>query len=379
MTKGRKASRAAGAVSRPLVYVALVITQVVVPFAAPFAVGTQASYSASTPPPAHHATPRNIPAVAGASMQMSTVAASDAATPDTCTSEMNYGEYNATISSKLLFRYASPLVDLASNRPLEASDVFHVPTKRRMESVVRGLDSIYNNCRSKANNRIEKQKADGNQKIKTSQSLVLLKALLLSQRKTLVLTGILRLLNTCVQAFPALLVARLLRLIESGGPPRKALGAAMSLVAVLSLKMIAENQFFHYVVKGAAEVRGALAGLIFDKSLRLPGGGGTVSSSAEDTNNNPSSLGVGGVLNLMQSDASILEFTALQLHTIWDGPLQVSIHLESVVVSGCICFISHDASFSNALDCFVHNASVSDVGPLGVVRNWGSIVNNSTE
>jgi hypothetical protein len=74
--------------------------------------------------------------------------------------------------------------------------------------------------------------------------------------------------------------------------------------------------------------------MIFGKSLRLPsGGGGTVVAEAKDektkTNNNNNkeaaadALGTGGVLNLMQSDASILESTALQLHTIWDGPLQV--------------------------------------------------------
>jgi hypothetical protein len=87
--------------------------------------------------------------------------------------------------------------------------------------------------------------------------------------------------------------------------------------------MVIENQYFHNAVRGATEVRGSLSGMIFDKSLRLPGGGGAVSSLSKD-GGAKSSLGAGGVLNLLQSDASLLEFTAMQLHTIWDGPLQVS-------------------------------------------------------
>jgi hypothetical protein len=37
-------------------------------------------------------------------------------------------------------------------------------------------------------------------------------------------------------------------------------------------------------------------------------------------------LGSGGVLNLMQSDASIIESAAIQIHTTWDGLLQIAIY-----------------------------------------------------
>jgi hypothetical protein len=193
-----------------------------------------------------------------------------------------------------------------------------------MGSAVPKLAGIYDECRSKAQP----------QPNESAESGILLNALLLHQRRTLIYTGILRLFNTAVQAFPALLVARLLRLVESSGPPKKALRAALSLVAVLSLKMILENHYFHNVVNGATEVRGSLAGLIFDKSLRLPGGGGGV-SSANEKEEEKAALGAGGVLNLMQSDASILEFAAMQLHTIWDGPLQVSLLFTSLLLLLC--------------------------------------------
>lgn len=346
MTKRRKPSR--GEVGpRHFFAMAFVVVQIVLPFVSPFVVGTQATsqtvYSAVAQPPPPPPRPidsakQSIRASPGVTLKSSASASVDTGKNRhsfrQVLSDLNPfrrsrqyvkgGEYNTTLPSKLLFRYASPLIDMASERQLVENDAFDVPETRKMGSSVPKLERIYNKCRSKARKRIEKQKQQDGEKAKTSQSIILMKALLLHQRRNLIYTGVLRLVNTAIQAFPALLVARLLRLVESGDkhPPSKALTAALSLVAVLSVKMVIENQYFHNIVKGSTEVRGSLSGMIFDKSLKLPGGGGAVSSSPKE-DGTKSSLGAGGVLNLMQSDASILEFAAMQLHTIWDGPLQV--------------------------------------------------------
>ena len=79
-----------------------------------------------------------------------------------------------------------------------------------------------------------------------------------------------------------------------------------------SVKMVVENQYFHGVVGCATQVRGSVAGLVFDKALRLPAGAGE---------------GAGSILNLVQSDAAALEALTLQLHTVWDGLLQISIYV----------------------------------------------------
>ena len=250
------------------------------------------------------------------------------------------GEYNATLSSRLLFKYASPLLDLAQERELEEEDVDRFPTAQQMQTSVPRLAQIYNNRRKKAAATARKRRDHT-----TQDARILLEALLIHQRRNILITGILRLTNTAVQAFPAILVSRLLRFLETGAHPSKAIGAALSLVAVLSIKMVTENQYFHNIVKTATQTRGVLAGLIFDKSLRLPStstGGGS-GSQVENNNKNKnkqqqSSLGVGGVLNLMQSDASTLESTSLQIHTIWDGPLQVSV--------SCIVFLFHSLDLS---------------------------------
>lgn len=175
------------------------------------------------------------------------------------------GEYNTTIPSKLLYTYAGKLLDIASERRLESDDAFHVPDDRLMARAVTRLEDKYGKCRDNAKRRLQQIQAEeedyhngegaGNQKhstslrkwplqrrrdrIATSESLVLANALLQSQKEALILTGMLRLLNTSVQAFPALLVARLLRQIESGSlAPSQPLLTALSLVCVLSAKMV---------------------------------------------------------------------------------------------------------------------------------------------
>jgi hypothetical protein len=236
------------------------------------------------------------------------------------------GEAKATIPARLLFSYVAPLLDLASERTLTENDAFEVAENMKIKHSVESLADIYEKVRCKAQKRIEKQREKGSERLKNSQSILLLKALLSQQRKTLVLTGILRFVNTGIQAFPPILVSRLLRSIEAGNafPVTKALSSALMLVSVLTLKMINENQFFHNVVNMSTHTRGSLEGLIFDKSLRLPDGGSGVLTKRGGNEKEKMALGSGGVLNLMQSDASTIESAAMQIHTIWDGPLQVS-------------------------------------------------------
>jgi len=231
------------------------------------------------------------------------------------------GENSASIPSRMFFRYVSPLLDIASQRTLSEDDAFELKENQSIDRSVESLASVYNEGRRSAQRKIESK---GGDKFKSSQSAILLKALLKQQRGALLLTGVLRLLNTGVQAFPAVLVSRLLRTIEAGNavPASKAYQAAILLVSVLTLKTVVENQFFHNVVSMATKTRGSLEGLIFDKSLRLPNGG--IAVMADGPLDEKKVLGSGGVLNLMQTDASIIENAIRQIHTIWDGPLQVS-------------------------------------------------------
>jgi len=183
-----------------------------------------------------------------------------------------------------------------------------------MKHAVSSLAGTYDKVRSKARRKLEEkrqkqqqQRSSNKNSIKNSETLILLKALVKDQKSTIVLTGFLRLLNTAIQAFPSLLVARLLRSIEAGPtvPVQESLKAAVALVGVLCVKLIIENQFFLGVVNMSMQVRGTLEGLIFDKSLRLPEGGSGVlikqdgsekSSANQKSKTKPKkALGSGGV------------------------------------------------------------------------------------
>lgn len=237
------------------------------------------------------------------------------------------GESKANLPARLLFSYVGPLLDLASQRTLTEKDSFEVSENRKVQNSVDTLADIYDKSRRKSQKRIEEQRQKGSNAMKKSQSFLLLVSLIKHQRKELLTTGIQRLINTAVQAFPPILVARLLRFIEAADsvPLSTSLSSALLLFSVLNLKMITENQFFNNVVNMSTITRGSLEGLIFDKSLRLPGGGSNV-LTAHNIGEKEKALGSGGVLNLMQSDASIIESAAMQIHTIWDGPLQVKIY-----------------------------------------------------
>lgn len=240
------------------------------------------------------------------------------------------GEAGASLPSRLLYGYAGPLLDKASAGRLEASDALELEGGNRMDRSVPVLEDAYRRRRDAA----------GRTGRRGGSRTVLAKALLESQRSTLLLTGTLRLLNTAIQAFPSVLIARLLRRIEGlgpGAPPGGAVASAVQLVAVLSLKMVVENAYFHNVVKCGARVRGSLGGMIFDKSLRL-GSAGAPSSRDKDRDKDGkkgdskdprrrAAEGAGGVLNLMTSDAANIEALTLQLHTVWDGLLQIAIYV----------------------------------------------------
>ena len=218
-----------------------------------------------------------------------------------------------------------------------------------------------------------------------------IKSLLLHNKKRLLYTASLRLCNTLIQAFPAILVARLLRTIENSAAPSTSILAATSLIAVLTIKMIVENLYFHNAVKLSTSVRGSVSGLIFDKSLRLPdGGGGAVvakhkrDKKKQDDAKKKEALGAGGVLNLMQSDASILESVALQIHTIWDGPLQVGVARSALYarfLTFIIAFYAHLLRKTNSImsDYDIYKSSLQISWPFCILGDWRIASNDSCQ
>lgn len=252
------------------------------------------------------------------------------------------------ILSRLLYTYVDPLLKAASKRPLQESDVFTSQQSVKMDNQVTKLENIYSRCKEKSRNlnlqsSMNKRKNRSfkkklNTKVAQSEALILAKSLMLHQKNNIIRTGLLRLLNTGIQAFPAILVARLLRLIEAGNAahPSQAMRAAFELVAVLTIKMIVENQYFHSIVLCSTMVRGSLSGMIFDKSLKVSSSTNqdTIHGEKEDGSKEKEKSNVesSSVLNLVQSDVALIENTALQIHTVW-GEFLSCIHQRQFTIN----------------------------------------------
>jgi ABC-type multidrug transport system fused ATPase/permease subunit len=333
---------------------------IVLPLASPFGVGIHAGTIA---PGGHSSSTRFSPSQRSKLMPPSSAASKNfmvmqaetanggyervhEMSEDVTNRTLSRGEYQSSWISRLLYLYVSPLLKISAQRQLEPTDVFPSHESVKMEQQVPELQRIYSRCKSKAKINLEKMKSSSAQtkdmnmkktldeRMSTSESLILAKALFLHQKRNIITTGLLRLLNTVIQAFPAILVARLLRLIEEGtaAHPSMAVRAAFNLVAVLTVKMIVENKYFHNIVKCSTVLRGSISGMIFDKSLRVPadtGHQGDISAQSDKgdgaTKKQTSAGGSSSVLNLMQSDVSTIENASMQIHTVWDGLLQICI------------------------------------------------------
>ena len=65
------------------------------------------------------------------------------------------GESKASIPSRLLFRYVSPLLDVASRRNIDENDAFPVTDDQSMDSAVDCLANHYARARNSSQKRIE--------------------------------------------------------------------------------------------------------------------------------------------------------------------------------------------------------------------------------
>jgi ABC-type transport system involved in cytochrome bd biosynthesis fused ATPase/permease subunit len=95
-------------------------------------------------------------------------------------------------------------------------------------------------------------------------------------KKSFIVSGITKAINSIVQFFPSILLSKLLKLINSGtlkthNPLAIKQSVMLALLLLLSLctKTIIENMYFDMVTNLAAQVRGTLSAAIYQKALKL--------------------------------------------------------------------------------------------------------------
>lgn len=151
----------------------------------------------------------------------------------------------------------------------------------------------------------------------------IIKALVKMYQRPLMISGVLKFFNTCVQFIPSLIIARILQNVDLQKDlsttltlgnmvflQQKGVMLCMALFIVLSTKTFIENQYFYRVINLSSSVKGALSSAIYKKAMKL--------SPSGRTNNT-----VGEVVNYMQIDSSRIEQVAGTIHTLWDGYFQV--------------------------------------------------------
>jgi len=146
-------------------------------------------------------------------------------------------------------------------------------------------------------------------------------------RKQFIVSGIVKFCNTVTQFFPSLIIARVLRYVDTASRVTSTPSSFTSLhffdlfrqegvywslllFVTLTVKTALENQYFNMVIQLGVKIRCALSGALYRKSLRL---------SPESRRNYTS----GDIVNYMQVDTNRIESVANSIHTLWDGLLQV--------------------------------------------------------
>ncbi|CAB1113175.1 ABC [Ectocarpus sp. CCAP 1310/34] len=250
----------------------------------------------------------------------------------TCRKQVPFTE--AGVVSKLLFAWVGPLMARGNKKAIAEEDLWEMPQDEQMQSVADAFEAAY--AKESAADAAVHQGSDGQGKgrgsaVVTGEGIwrkrhplvpglldtALMRSLYLLYRKPFLTAGALRFMNTSVQFLPAILVQRLLRLLESGiaaggaGAVKKAYTICAMLFAAVSLKTAIENQYFYATNNIGTSTRGVLSTAVYRKSLRL-------SPSARQN------ATVGEIVNYMQIDAGRLENLAGSVHTIWDSVFQLN-------------------------------------------------------
>jgi len=140
--------------------------------------------------------------------------------------------------------------------------------------------------------------------------------------RSFLVAGGLKVINTMIQFTYPFLLNEILKFIEDtqGGKidfdsdsiwvRYRGYWLSALLFTAMSFKNIIENAYFHLVYRAAYQSRVAITVAVYNKSLRL-------------TNVERQSMTLGGLVNLMQIDATKIEMFIPQIHVLWDGIFQI--------------------------------------------------------
>ena len=235
--------------------------------------------------------------------------------PDRVTSP----ELHASIASRVLYAWASPLFKLAKKQTLSHEDLWLLPSG----DGARELDTRFEAAWADAEKQVrQKQSLPSGPLTKKAREQVFTSAVATFLGSSFfVAAPIVKLVNSTLQfTFPVLL-SGCIAFIEGSAPlgflsvtPATGFLLCCALGLVMAAKALTENLFFLLVTRAGWRLRAAITTGVFRKSLRL-----SAASRQQRT--------LGEMVNLMQLDATKLEMFLTQFHVLWDGLYQIAGYL----------------------------------------------------
>ena len=166
----------------------------------------------------------------------------------------------------------------------------------------------------------------------------LVHALIATCKRRIIMGGLFRLINSCLQfSFPILLniILTYYQDVQSGKITEddpimvyyKGYWLSALLMVFVACKALTESAYFHRMNRCSWRMKTAVSSSVYRKSLRL------ASSEQQKTT-------LGEIVNLMQVDASKIEAFVLQVHTLWDGLFQIAGYMAILgTLLGWTCLI----------------------------------------
>eukprot|EP00571_Detonula_confervacea_P003671 CAMPEP_0172317074 /NCGR_PEP_ID=MMETSP1058-20130122/30478_1 /TAXON_ID=83371 /ORGANISM="Detonula confervacea, Strain CCMP 353" /LENGTH=1393 /DNA_ID=CAMNT_0013031535 /DNA_START=1 /DNA_END=4182 /DNA_ORIENTATION=+ len=235
-------------------------------------------------------------------------------------------ETTSNLFSTLTFLWIQPMFERASylrkhGQWLEQEDLAPLAEMDRSENVETMFEEAYENYVPKKQKSSEEGVGDGGAESPVELERRLVHALIATCKRRIIVGGLFRLVNSCLQfSFPILLNFILSYfqdvqsgVIKKGDPPGvyyRGYWLSALLMAFVGLKAVTESAYFYRMNRCSWRMKTAISSSVYRKSLRL------ASSAQQQTS-------VGEIVNLMQVDATKIEMFMLQIHTLWDGLFQI--------------------------------------------------------
>lgn len=237
-------------------------------------------------------------------------------------------EKNANIWSKLTFTWAQPMFSRAAylrknGQWLEQEDLAPLSDIDKSKHVEQLFEDAYDSYvpKKKKGKKTSSAKKDGEEETPEELESRLVHALIATCRKRIIMGGVFRFINSCLNfSFPILLnfILSYLQDVQSGviskeDPPMvyyRGYWLSAILMACIGVKALTESAYFFRMNRCSWQMKTAISSSVYRKSLRL------ASSASQETT-------LGEIVNLMQVDATKVEMFMLQLHTLWDGLFQI--------------------------------------------------------